>query len=51
MIVINDWPIYDGPDFNTSTIVAHARGMHVQVDQVNNTWYTSMNIEFVDARY
>uniref|UniRef100_A0A0D3HCE1 Dirigent protein n=1 Tax=Oryza barthii TaxID=65489 RepID=A0A0D3HCE1_9ORYZ len=51
MIVINDWPIYDGPDFNTSTIVAHARGMHVQVDQVNNTWYTSMNVEFVDDRF
>ncbi|KAL5224870.1 hypothetical protein ABZP36_011509 [Zizania latifolia] len=49
-IVINDWPIHDALDPN-ATVVAHARGMHVQVDQANTTWYTSMNIEFVDDRF
>jgi hypothetical protein len=29
LIVVHDWPIYDGPDPKSSTIVAHARGVTI----------------------
>lgn len=51
LIVVHDWPIYDGPDPKSSTIVAHARGVTIQADQSTPGWYSSLNIEFLDDTY
>ena len=49
-IAVNDWTVIDGPNPNAK-IVARAKGMHIQADQANAGWYTSLLIIFEDGRY
>ncbi|CAL4903576.1 unnamed protein product [Urochloa decumbens] len=49
-IAVNDWTVIDGPN-PSANIVARAKGMHIQADQANVGWYTSLLIIFEDGRF
>ncbi|CAO2182518.1 unnamed protein product [Urochloa humidicola] len=48
--VVNDWPIYDGPE--KAKMVARARGHHMQTGKEEGrergSWFLSCNIIFLD---
>ncbi|XP_039851818.1 U-box domain-containing protein 70-like [Panicum virgatum] len=49
--VVNDWPIYDGPDPSKANMVARARGHHMQTgkDDERGSWFLSCSIVFLDG--
>ena len=50
-MAVNDWTILVAPN-PTATIIARAKGMHVQADQANVAgWFTYLSIVFQDARF
>jgi hypothetical protein len=49
LMAVNDWTVVDAPTA-TATIVARAKGMHVQADQANKGMFTYLTIVFEDAR-
>ncbi|XP_066323267.1 U-box domain-containing protein 33-like [Miscanthus floridulus] len=53
VFVVNDWPIYDGPDPSRANIVARARGHHIQASMdAPHNWMLSCNIVFMhDSSY
>ena len=50
--VVNDWPIYEGPDPCKATMVAHARGHHMQTGKdERGSWFLSCSIVFLDGSW
>jgi hypothetical protein len=47
--VVNDWSLTTAPGAN-STVVGHARGLHMLASPANNQWYFSSNFWFEDER-
>lgn len=46
--LVNDWPIYDGPDPSKANIVARARGHHIQTCRdFGGQWFLSCSIVFL----
>ncbi|KAL6650617.1 hypothetical protein ACP70R_009542 [Stipagrostis hirtigluma subsp. patula] len=50
-IAVNDWTVIDGPNPNSSRIVARAKGTHILADKANSGWYLSAVIVFEDNRF
>lgn len=47
--VVNDWPIYDGPDLSKASMVARAQGYHIQTGKdERGKWFLSCCIVFLD---
>ncbi|PVH61582.1 hypothetical protein PAHAL_3G068700 [Panicum hallii] len=49
-IAVNDWTVIDGPN-PSANIVGRAKGVHIQADQANAGWYTSLLIIFEGGRF